>query len=156
MMPGGCDTTQDMIDDWVRSTQELVESKNNQDVGPDTGELRGPIGEDSTEPGTTWMPHRLHKGSDMLHVKGMFGAVRPIMYRSRLEAERIAKKVGGVISYTKDAKYHVLRHRTLKEDLDGTGGTEAAGTQTYGESDPKKTVSTIKRIVRTKYKRRLI
>lgn len=45
MGPGGCDKTQEMIDEWRRQTKDLFEG-NNQDVGPDAGILRGPIGED--------------------------------------------------------------------------------------------------------------
>lgn len=47
-------------------------------------------------------------------------------------------------------------YRKVKEDLDGTGGTEAAAVQAYGESQPKNTISTIKRIVRDKYRKRVI
>ena len=49
------------------------------------------------------------------------------------------------------------KRKKLKEDLAGAGaGTEAAAFQAYGESDPTKTVRTIKKVLRTKYKRRLL
>ena len=48
------------------------------------------------------------------------------------------------------------KKKKMKEDLDGTGGTEAAAVQAYGESQPKNTVSTIKRVLRDKYRKRLI
>lgn len=116
----------------------------------------GPLGEDAEEPGTVWKPHHIYKGSYQLYVKGMFGAIRPIAYGSHLEANRIAKKVGGQVTNFK-GKYHILRHTPLKEDLDATGGTEAAGFQAQGGSEDKtKQVQTIKNVVRAKYQRKLI
>lgn len=147
MGPGGCDKTQDMIDEWNEKTKDLRES----------------AGVDAAEPGTVWLPHRLYPGSHMLHVKGMFGAVRPIMYRSRIEAERIAKKVDGHISLTKDSKYHIYRTKPLKEDttpsqLQGLDPSQDVGIVggPLGEDDPSKKVATIKRVMRAKYKRKLL
>ena len=159
MKNDGCDKTQEMIDQWLEKTKHLKEdSTPSQMYGhmdQEQGVQGGPLGEDSAEPGTVWKPHTLYKGSHMLHVKGMFGATRPIMYRSHLEAQRIAKKVGGEIANYK-GKYHILKH-SLKEDLDGTGGTEAAGFQAQGGSEDKTNqVKTIKSVVRAKYQRKLI
>lgn len=121
---------------------------------------------ESEEPGTLWMPHPVHKDTDQLHAKGMFGQHRPIMYRSRVEADRIARKVGGHVSvYDMGAKHYIYRSRPLKEEYGAgeDGSTQAAVRyqhDTPGQEDAhmpyQKTIRTIKKFMRDKYKRKLV
>jgi hypothetical protein len=159
MKNGGCDKTQEMVDEATRNLNKWLYSEDSTPsqifgmMDQEQGVQGGPLGEDD---GTVWKPHKFIKGGHMLHAKGLFGADRPIMYHSRVKAELIARKHGGTVGRSVPGHYHIFKQVPVKEDLDGTGGTEAAGFQAFGGSEDKtKQVQTIKNVVRAKYKRKL-
>lgn len=128
MENGGCDKTAEMVEE----AQRVLEQYGMYGTGAYA---------ESEEPGTLWHPHQVHKGSLQLHAKGMFGKHRPLAYHSRIEAERIARKVGGTVANHK-GKYHIIKHLSEDSTASQMSNLDAGdvGVQggPLGESEPKK------------------
>lgn len=112
MGPGGCDKTQEMIDEWEEKVKDLKKD-------------------------SLWVAHPHLPGKQILHTKGMFGKSDIRAYGDIISAKKVAHQSKGTIASHASGLWHILRDtpKHVKEET---------------------TVSTIKRIVKDKYKRKLI